>query len=90
MRIAEYKDGKMIYRNATPEEVAEFAHQQAEMPEPEPTLEERLSRMEDAFAELYMEVFKNGEFWVNHIKQGKATIDDVPKRWREEVKSLLI
>ena len=74
----------------TPEEEAEFERRQAEMPEPEPTLEERLSRMEDAFAELYMEVFKNGEFWVNHIKQGKATIDDVPKRWREEVKSLLI
>ena len=73
----------------TPEEEAEFERQQAALPEPEPTLEERLSMMEDAFAELYMEVFKNGEFWANHIKQGKATIDDVPKRWREEVKSLL-
>ena len=44
----------------TPEEEAEFERQQAEMPEPEPTLEERLSMMEDAFAELCMEVFKNG------------------------------
>ena len=46
MRIAEYKDGKMIYRDATPEEVAEFAHQQAELPEPEPTPEERLDALE--------------------------------------------
>ena len=29
------------------------------------------------------------EFWVNRIKHGKATIDDVPAKWREEVKSLL-
>lgn len=50
----------MVYRDATPEEIAEIERQQAEMPEPEPTLEERLSMMEDAFAELCMEVFKNG------------------------------
>ena len=46
MRIAEYKDGKMIYRDATPEEVAEFAHQHAELPEPEPSPEERLAELE--------------------------------------------
>ena len=50
----------MVYRDATPEEIAEFECQQAEMPEPEPTPEERLSMMEDAFAELCMEVFRNG------------------------------
>ena len=44
----------------TPEEIAEYERQRAEMPEPEPTQEERLSMMEDAFAELCMEVFKNG------------------------------
>lgn len=46
MRIAEYKDGKMIYRDATPEEVSEFERQQAEMPEPEPSPEERLDALE--------------------------------------------
>ena len=44
----------------TTEEEAEFERQQAELPEPEPTQEERLSMMEDAFAELCVEVFKNG------------------------------
>lgn len=88
-RVRWREEWKRVEREMTAEEIAEYERQRAEMPEPEPTLEERLSMMEDAFAELYMEVFKNGEFWVNHIKQGKATIDDVPKRWREEVKSLL-
>ena len=46
MRIAEYKDGKMIYRDATPEEEAEFDRQKAEMPEPEPSTEERLDALE--------------------------------------------
>ena len=46
MRVAEYKDGKMIYRDATPEEVAEFERQQAELPKPEPTTEERLDSLE--------------------------------------------
>lgn len=29
------------------------------------------------------------KFWLNRIKQCKATIDDVPKRWRDEVRALL-
>ena len=49
----------VVYRDATPEEIAEFERQQAEMPEPEPTPEERLAIMEDAFAEL-CEVIFNG------------------------------
>lgn len=36
----------MVYRDATPEEEAEFERQQAEMPEPEPTAEERLNKLE--------------------------------------------
>lgn len=43
----------------TPEEIAEFERYQAETPEPEPTPEERLAIMEDAFAEL-CEVIFNG------------------------------
>lgn len=36
----------MVYRDATPEEIAEIERMQAEMPEPEPTPEERLDAME--------------------------------------------
>ena len=36
----------MVYRDATPEEVAEMERQQAEMPEPEPSPEERLDTLE--------------------------------------------
>lgn len=43
----------------TLEEIAEFERQQAEIPESEPTPEERLAIMEDAFAEL-CEVIFNG------------------------------
>lgn len=28
-------------------------------------------------------------FYVNRIKQGKITIDDVPEKWREEVRKKL-
>ena len=42
MRI--YDNG--IYRNATPEESAEMERLQAEMPEPEPTPDERLYNVE--------------------------------------------
>ena len=35
-----------VYRDATPEEISEFERQQAEMPEPEPTSEERLDALE--------------------------------------------
>ena len=46
MRIAEYKDRKMCYRDATPEEIAEFERQKSEMPEPEPSQEERMAELE--------------------------------------------
>ena len=46
MRIAEYKDSKMCYRDATTEEIAEFERQQALMPAPEPSPEERLAELE--------------------------------------------
>lgn len=36
----------MVYRGATPEEIEEFERQKAEMPEPEPTPEERLDALE--------------------------------------------
>lgn len=40
MKAAEYKDGKTIYRDMTPEEIAELEAMQADMPEPQPTLED--------------------------------------------------
>lgn len=46
MRIAECRNGEVVYRDATPEEVAEFDRQQAELPEPEPSPEERLDALE--------------------------------------------
>ena len=55
MRIAEYKNGLAIYRDATPEEIVEFERIQAEMPEPEPTPDERISELESA-----MEVLLSG------------------------------
>ncbi len=36
----------MVYRDMTPEEIAEAERLQAEMPEPEPTSEERISTLE--------------------------------------------
>lgn len=46
MRIAEYKNGKLEYRDATPEEIAELERLQADIPDPEPTPEERLESVE--------------------------------------------
>lgn len=46
MRIAEYRDNKITYRDATPEEIAEHERQMAEMPEQEPSPEERLAELE--------------------------------------------
>lgn len=46
MRIAEYRETGMVYRDATPEEEAEFERQREEMPEPEPTAEERIDVLE--------------------------------------------
>ena len=46
MRIAEFEKTGMVYRDATPEEIAEFERQQAELPEPEPSPEDRLDALE--------------------------------------------
>lgn len=36
----------MVYRDMTPEEIAELEKMQAEMPDPQPTAEERLDKVE--------------------------------------------
>lgn len=52
MRVAENKNGNTIYRDATPEEIAEMEKAQSEMPEPEPTQEEWLSKVEQRTSDL--------------------------------------
>lgn len=52
MRIAEYKDGNMVYRDATPEEITMMESKHTENPEPEPTPEERLCKVEKRTADL--------------------------------------
>lgn len=44
----------VVYRDATPEEIAEFERQQAEMPEPEPSPEERLDALETATDDIIL------------------------------------
>ena len=53
----------MVYRDATTEEIAEFERYQAEMPEPEPSPEERLAELEATTDDivLLMAEFIGGE-----------------------------
>ena len=44
----------MVYRDATPEEIAEFERQQAEMPEQELSPEERLDTLEAATDDMIL------------------------------------
>ena len=44
----------MVYRDATPEEIAESERQQAELPEPEPSPEERLDALETATDDMIL------------------------------------
>lgn len=52
MRIAEYINGRMVYRDATPEEEAALRAASAEAQAPEPTMEERLAALESAMLEM--------------------------------------
>lgn len=44
----------LVYRDATPEEIAEFERQQSEMPEPEMTTDERLDQVESVSDMAYI------------------------------------
>ena len=44
----------MVYRDATPEEIAEMERQQAELPPPEPTPEERLDALENTTDDIIL------------------------------------
>lgn len=52
MRIAEYINGKLVYRDATPEEEAALRAAEEEALAPEPTMEERMAAMESAMLEM--------------------------------------
>lgn len=54
MRIAECRNGEVFYRDATPDEIAEFERQQAELTEPEPTPDERLNTLETATDDIVL------------------------------------
>lgn len=51
-----------IYRNATPEEIAELERMKAEMPKPEPTQDERLTALEteNAYLKEALEMLLSG------------------------------
>ena len=61
MKAAEYKDGKTIYREMTPEEIAELEAMQAQMPEPVPTPEQRLDVLEPTTDDL-VEIIADQEY----------------------------
>lgn len=44
----------MVYRDATPEEIAEMERQQAEMPDPEQSTEERLNTLENTTDDIVL------------------------------------
>ena len=54
MKVAEYKDGKTIYRDMTSEEIAELEAMQAQIPKPAPTPEDRLDTLENTTDDIIL------------------------------------
>lgn len=54
MRISKFANGILTYRDATKEEIAEFERQQAELPELEPSTEERLNTLENTTDDIVL------------------------------------
>lgn len=54
MKVVEYKDSKTIYRDMTPEEIAELERMQAQTPAPAPTAEDRLTGAENVSDMAYV------------------------------------
>lgn len=59
MRIAEYKNGTLVYRDATSVESEQTEREQSEMPVPESTVEEQLADLME-LVEALTEVVANG------------------------------
>lgn len=54
--------------------------------------DKRISAAEDAIAdlaELIGGMCQMVKFYVNRIRQGKMTIEEVPEKWREEVRKII-
>ena len=54
MKAVEYKDGKTIYRDMTPEEIAEMEAMRANIPAPSPTAEQRLDVLENTTDDIIL------------------------------------
>ena len=75
MRVAEYKDGKMIYRDATPEEEAEFERQQAAMPEMTPAEQREMSYNTEQiipWGDAMLTVTEAAQQWAYYAAEGNA------------------
>ena len=73
MRIAEYKGGNIIYRDATPEEIAELERQQAAMPELTPSeLREQAYNSDPAIAwcGAMLTVTEAAQKWAYYAAEG--------------------
>lgn len=54
MKALVYKDGKTIYRDMTPEEIAELEAMRANTPTPSPTPEQRLDVLENTTDDIIL------------------------------------
>ena len=65
----------------------------APVPDPAPTDHERLEALENIFSEMgalsLLGGIKMSKFYTFQVKLGKISIDDVPLRWREQVRKEL-
>lgn len=85
MIIKENINGIYHEREATPEEIAAMNEMP---PEPLPTEEERIAALEAAILELGG-LSQMVKFYILQIRLGKIALNDVPVRWRENVKKEL-
>lgn len=76
MRIAEYKDGKIIYRDATPEEVK----MQTDIP-----IEEQIMQLKEQLAATDYKAIKYAEGWISddEYSQIKAERERIREMIRE-------
>ena len=75
MRIAEYKDCNLTYRDATPEEIAEFERQQAAMPELSPSEQREMTYNTDqiiAWDGDMLTVTEAAQKWSYYAAEGDA------------------
>ena len=92
-----------VIRPMSPEEIAELNRWQAEVPESEPTPDDRIAELEaqnQVLTECLMEmsqivysermVFMMAMLWAQQIMLGKKTFADVPRLLKDKVKEILM